>query len=96
MPLASVCHYSDPEQFEADYHAADVELTQIGREPFEAHVARSELNNLWMVQVDDALSQINWATQCPDRVSIRFLTKPATAFVINDILLQSNEIVGPH
>ena len=59
LPLASVCHYSDPEQFEVDYHAADVELTPIDREPFEAHVARSELDNLWMVQVDDALPRIN-------------------------------------
>ena len=33
-------------------------------------------------------------TQCLYRVSIWFLTKSSTAFVINDILLQSNEIGG--
>lgn len=93
MPLASVRHYSDPEHFKAAYFAAEVELTPVSREPFRTRVARLELDNLWMVQVNEAAPRIKWATQSPDRVFVRFLTEPAAEFVINGAPLQCNEIV---
>jgi AraC-like DNA-binding protein len=91
--LASVRHYSDPEQFEAAYLAAEVELTPVGREPFRTRVARLELDNLWMVQVNEAAPRIKWATQSPDRVFVRFLNEPSAAFVINGVPLQRDEII---
>lgn len=93
MPLASVRHYSDPEQFEAAYLAADVELTPVGHEPFRTRVKRLELDNLWLVHVNEAAPRIKWATQSPDRIFVRFLTEPAAEFVINGMPLQCNEIL---
>lgn len=93
MPFASVRHYSDPEQFKAAYFAAQVELTPVSRAAFRTHVTRLELDNLWMVQVNEAAPRIKWATQSPDRVFVRFLTEPAAEFVINGAPLQYNEIV---
>ena len=62
MPLAHVRHYADPEQLEAAYKAANVELTPIGRTPLNTRVVRLELDDLWMVQVDEASPRIKWAT----------------------------------
>jgi AraC-like DNA-binding protein len=93
LPSASVRHYSDAEQFEAAYFAADVELTRVGHEPFKTRVARLQLDDMWMVQVNEAAPRIKWATQSPHRVFVRFLTEPAAEFVINGVPLQRNEIV---
>jgi AraC-like DNA-binding protein len=52
-----------------------------------------ELNDLWIVQVDEAAPRIKWATQSAGRVFVRFLAEPAAEFVINGVPLRCNEIV---
>jgi AraC-like DNA-binding protein len=93
LPLASVRHYSNSEQFEAAYLAADVQITPVGRQAFAARVARLELDDLWIVQVNEAAPRIKWATQSAERVVFRFLAEPAAEFVINGVPLQYNEVV---
>ena len=93
MSLGYVRDYTDPEQLEAAYKAADVELTPIGRTPLNTRVVRLELNDLWIVQVDEASPRLKWAAQSPDRTFIRFMTKPAGDYLINGAPLRHSEIV---
>jgi AraC-like DNA-binding protein len=92
VSVACIHSYSDPEEFEAAYKAAEVELTPIGRGPFLTRVARLELNDLWMVRVQEASPRIKWAAQSPDRTFVRFTASRSADFIINSAPLQYNEI----
>jgi AraC-like DNA-binding protein len=93
LPTTSVQTYSDPEQLEAAYTAARVELTPTGRGPFEAGVVRLELDRLWIQRIHESAPRIKWAAQSPQRAFIRFQTKPGAALVINGVVLQYNELI---
>lgn len=93
LPLTSIKTYSDPEQLEAAYTAARVELTPTGRGPFEARVVRLELDRLWVQRIDESTPRIKCAAQSPERAFIRFQTKPGAELVTNGIVLQHSELV---
>ena len=93
MPSMSVRDYSEPEELEAAYVAAKVEITPFGRTPLAARVTRLEFNRLWALRVDESGSRIKWAAQSPNRSFVRFLTQPGADFVIDGTALQPGEIV---
>lgn len=93
MILASGHTYTDPAEFETAYKAAEVELTPTAYEPFRTTVTRIELNNVWMVRVQEATSRVKWAMQSPGRTFLRFVTEPSSSFIINGSPLAHNEII---
>src|SRR5215469_3220562 len=93
MPSASVRNYSTPEQFESAFVAAAVEITPTGRSPFQARVARLELDRMWVVAADEQVPRIKWAAQSSGRTFVRLLSRPAADYVIDGAVLRPGEIV---
>ena len=93
MPLTSVETYSEPEQLEAAYTAATVELTPTAPVLFEARVSRLELDRVWIQRVYEAAPRIKWAAQSPKRAFIRFQTEPGAELVTDGVPLEFNELI---
>ena len=81
LPLSSVQAYWNPEQLEAAYAAANVELTLTSHAPFEARVVRVEFEKIWMQQVYERAPRVKHATQTPGRAFIKFLPLPGQELV---------------
>lgn len=93
MPSTSVRSYSTPEQFETAFVAAAVEVTPTARLPFEARVARLELDRMWVVATDELAPRIKWATQSSERAFIRFLRRPEFDYIIDGAALELGEVI---
>jgi AraC-like DNA-binding protein len=93
MSSATARRYSSADQLEKAYLAAKVELTPTQHRPYEAHVIHLKFNRLWMQRVDESAARIKWAAQSPQRIFMRFLTRPGPSPLVDGIPLRDNEII---
>lgn len=93
MSSATVRRYSSADELEAAYLAAKVELTPTQHRPYEARVVHLTFDRLWMQRVYESAARIKWAAQSPQRMFVRFLTRPGPSPLVDGTPLRDNEII---
>lgn len=93
MPLSTVQTYLEPDEAEAAYTSADVELIPTGHMPYSIRVVRVEFETLWIQQVDESSPRIKYAAQSPARTFIKFLLVPGQELVTDGATLPYRAIL---
>jgi AraC-like DNA-binding protein len=93
MSSCAVRNFSDPDQLEAAYTAAVVQLTPTGNTRFEARAVLVDFDKLRLRQVYERAPRIKHAAQSPQRAFIRFLAMPGPEPALHGATLPYEGIV---
>jgi AraC-like DNA-binding protein len=82
MAISSVLTFDEPDQMEAAHAAARAEVVSTAHERLAWHVTRVELDNVWLVHVQESGPRIRHVELDPERTFLSFLVRPGPdAFV---------------
>jgi AraC-like DNA-binding protein len=76
MATSSVLTFAEPDQMEAAHAASRAEVVPIGRERLAWQVTRVELDDLWLIRVQESGSRIRYVELDPARTFLSFLVRP--------------------
>ena len=76
MAISSVLTFTEPDQMEAAHAAARAEVVPTARERLTWHVTRVELDDLWLVRVQESGPRIRYVELAPERTFLSFLVRP--------------------
>ena len=76
MAISSVLTFTEPDQMEAAHAAARAEVVPTARERLAWHVTRVELDDLWLVRVQESGPRIRYVELDPERTFLSFLVRP--------------------
>ena len=76
MAISSVLTFAEPDQMEAAHAAARAEVVPTAREGLAWHVTRVELDNVWLVRVQESGPRIRYVELDPERTFLSFLVRP--------------------
>jgi AraC-like DNA-binding protein len=75
MAISSVLTYAEPDQMEAAHAGARAEVVPTGRD-LAWHVTRVELDDVWLVHVQESGPRIRYVELAPERTFVSFLARP--------------------
>ena len=82
MAISSVLTFTEPDQMEAAHTASRAEVVPIARERLTWHVTRVELDDVWLVHVQESGPRIRYVELAQERTFLSFLVRPGPdAFV---------------
>lgn len=87
MPSCAAHTFSSPDQLEAAYTAAVVQLTPTGNTPFEARTIRVRFDKLHLGRVYESAPRIRHSALSPERAFFRFLAVPGPEPVVHGATL---------
>ena len=76
MAISSVLTFTEPDQMEAAHIASRAEVVPIARERLAWHVTRVELDDVWLVHVQESGPRIRYVELAPKRTFLSFLVRP--------------------
>jgi AraC-like DNA-binding protein len=76
MAISSVLTFTEPDQMESAHAAARAEVVPTARERLAWHVTRVELDNVWLVHVQESGPRIRYVELDPGRIFFSFLVRP--------------------
>ena len=85
MATSSVLTLTEPDQIEAAHAAARAEVVPTARERLSWHVTRVELDNLWLVRVQESGPRIRYVELDPERTFLSFLARPGTDVFVRGV-----------
>ena len=93
MAISSVLTYAEPDQMEAAHAAARAEVMPTAREPLAWRVTRVELDNLWLVRVQESGPRIRYVELDPERAFLSFLVRPAPDVAVRGVSRSPNSLI---
>jgi AraC-like DNA-binding protein len=85
MATSSVLTLTEPDQIEAAHAAARAEVVPTTRERLSWHVTRVELDNLWLVRVQESGPRIRYVELDPERTFLSFLVHQGTDVFVRGV-----------
>ena len=85
MAISSVLTFTEPDQMEAAHVAARAEVVPTARERLAWHVTRVELDDLWLVRVQESGPRIRYVELDPERTFLSFLVRPGTDVFVRGV-----------
>ena len=82
MAISSVMTFTEPDQMEAAHIASRAEVVPIAREHLAWHVTRVELDDVWLVHVQESGPRIRYVELAPERTFLSFLVQPGSDVVV--------------
>jgi AraC-like DNA-binding protein len=76
MAISSVLAFDEPDQMEAAHAAARAEVVPTARKGLAWHVTRVELDNVWVIRVQESGPRIRYVELDPERAFLSFLVRP--------------------
>ena len=93
MPASGTSIFSDPNDYQAGFRGAKINLIFTGRGNFEARLTWVELPNLHLLHSHENLPRIAYVSLAPERVCVAFPTRFDPLTVWKGAELQSGDIV---
>ena len=76
MAVSSVQTFAEADQMEAAHAASRAEVVPTARGRLSWHVTRVELDNVWLIRVQESGPRIRHVEMAPDRTFVSFLARP--------------------
>ena len=85
MAISSVLNCIEPDQMEAAHVASRAEVVPIARERLTWKVTRVELDDVWLVHVQESGPRIRYVELAPERTFLSFLVQPGPDVVVRGV-----------
>ena len=85
MAISSVLTFTEPDQMEAAHVASRAEVVPIARERLTWQVTRVELDDVWLVRVQESGPRIRYVELAPERTFLSFLVRPGPDVVVRGV-----------
>jgi AraC-like DNA-binding protein len=93
MAISSVLTFDEPDQMEAAHAAARAEVVSTARERLAWHVTRVELDNVWLVHVQESGPRIRYVELDPERTFFSFLVRPGPGVFLRGVSRLPNSLI---
>ena len=93
MAISSVLTFTEPDQMEAAHAAARAEVVPTARERLAWHVTRVELDDVWLVRVQESGPRIRYVELDPGRTFLSFLVRPGPDVVVRGVSRSPNSLI---
>ena len=94
MATSSALTLTEPDQMEAAHAAArTIEVMPTARGRLAWHVTRVELNNLWLIHVQESAPRIRYVELNPERTYLSFLVRPGPDVFVRGVSRSPNSLI---
>ena len=94
MATSSALTLTEPDQMEAAHAAArTIEVMPTARGRLAWHVTRVELNNLWLIHVQESAPRIRYVELNPERTYLSFLVRPGPDVFVRGVSRLPNSLM---
>ena len=93
MAISSVLTFTEPDQMEEAHVASRAEVVPIAREYLAWHVTRVELDDVWLVRVQESGPRIRYVELAPERTFVSFLVQPGPDVFIRGVSRSPSSLI---
>lgn len=93
MAISSVLTCIEPDQMEAAHVASRAEVVPIARERLTWNVTRVELDDVWLVRVQESGPRIRYVELAPERTFLSFLVQPGPDVVVRGVSRSPSSLI---
>ena len=93
MGISSVLAFTEPDQMEAAHAASRAEVMPTTREGLAWHVTRVELDNVWLIRVQESDPRIRYVELSPERTFLSFLVQPGPDVFVRGVSRLPNSLI---
>jgi AraC-like DNA-binding protein len=93
MAISSVLTFTEPDQMEAAHIASRAEVVPLAREHLAWHITRVELDDVWLVHVQESGPRIRYVELAPERAFLSFLAQPGPDVVVRGVSRSPDSLI---